>query len=206
MTEISRQFVHLSGLIFIALAQFTGGFMVSIYCIFIAFTFLVYSEFVRVEEKKIERLIHRLESKVRDFVSSFDQRDVARPFLGAFWLYFAFGLTFLIFPLGVASAACSVLVVGDSLSTLIGRAWGRHRILGNKSLEGSLAFMISSFLVASVFISPLIALAGAFAGVLAELAPELGFLKNLHRRGFLDDNLLIPIASGIVIWLALALV
>lgn len=198
-TEIPRQFVHLSGLIFIVLAQFTGGLMVSFYCFFIAFTLLVYSEYVRRVEGRLEKFIHRFESRMRGFVSRFDRSNIARPFMGAFWFYFAFGLALLIFPLNIASAACIILAVGDSLSTLTGRAWGRHRI-GGKSLEGSLAFLMPSFLVASLFINPLIALAGSLAGTLAELAPELGFLKNLHKRGFLDDNLLIPLVSGAVIW------
>ncbi len=204
-TELPRQFVHLSGLIFIVLAQFTGGLMVSFYCFFIAFTLLVYSEYVRRVEDRLEKFIHRFESRMRGFVSRFDRREIARPFTGAFWFYVAFGLALLIFPLNIASAACIILAVGDSLSTLIGRAWGRHRI-GGKSLEGSLVFMISSFLAASVFINPLIALAGSFAGTLAELAPELGFLKNLHKRGFLDDNLLIPLVSGAVMWGLLILI
>lgn len=199
-TEIPRQFAHLSGLVFIIIAQFTGRLIVSVYCFFIAFTFLAYSEFVRREERRLERIIHRLESRVRDFVSRFDRKDIARPFLGAFWLYFAFGLTLLIFPLSIASAACVILAVGDSFSTLAGKPWGRHKIVG-KSLEGSLAFLASSFLAASFFIDPFVALAGAAAGALAELAPEAGLLKNLHRRGLLDDNMLIPLLSGAVMWL-----
>ncbi len=204
-TEIPRQFVHLSGLVFIILAQFTGGLIVSFYCFFIAFTFLIYSEYVRRVEDRLEKFIHRFESRMRGFVSRFDRRDIARPFMGAFWFYFAFALTFFIFPLSVASAACIILAVGDSLSTLIGNPLGRHQI-GGKSLEGSLAFLISSFLTASIFINPFIALAGAIAGTLVELVPEAGFLKNLNRRGLLDDNLLIPLASGAVMWLALMLV
>lgn len=198
--EIPRQFVHLSGLIFIIIAQFTGGLIVSFYCLFIALTFLLYSEFVRGEGKRLERFVRRLESRVRDFVSSFDRDNIARPFLGAFWFYLAFGLTLLVFPLGVASAACIILAVGDSLSTLTGRAWGRHRI-GGKTMEGALAFLVSSFLAASLFITLPLALIGALAGALAELLPELGFLKKLHVRGLIDDNLLIPLISGAVIWL-----
>ena len=198
--EIPRQLVHLSGLIFIILAQFTGGLIVSLYCFFIAFTFLVYSEYVRSVESGLEKIMHRFESKIRGFVSSFEQRETARPFMGAFWFYLAFALALLIFPLNIASAACIILAVGDSLSTLIGKAWGRHKLLGEKSIEGALAFLIFSFLVASLFISPLVALAGALVGALAELVPELGLLKNLNRRGVLDDNLLIPLASGLVMW------
>ncbi len=196
-TEIPRQLVHLSGLVFIALAQFTGGIIVSFYCLFIAFTFLAYSEYVRRAEDRLEMVIHRLESRIRNFVSRFDRKGISRPFVGAFWFYLAFGIAFLIFPLGAASAACIILAVGDSLSTLTGRAWGMHRI-GGKSLEGSLAFLMSSFPAASLFVSPPVALAGALAGTLVELAPEAGFLKNLKGRGLLDDNLLIPLASGAV--------
>lgn len=202
-TEVPRQLVHLSGIIFAVLAQFTGGLIISFYCLFIALTFLVYSWYVRGMERRMERIAHRLESRVRGFVEKFEKRETPRPFMGAFWFYFAFGLAFLVFPLGVASAACIILAVGDALSTLAGKAWGRHRIRG-KSLEGSLVFLVSSLLAAWLFVGPVIGLAGALAGMVVEMLAGFG-PGGLMERGLWDDNLLIPLASGLVMW-ALAMI
>lgn len=196
--EFSRQFVHLSGLLFIILAQFVGSLLASFYFLTISLFLLIYSEYVRRQEKRWSRLLHRMESRFRDMVTGLEREDVPRPFVGAFWFYFACGLAFLIYPLSIASAACAMLAVGDSLATILGKSFGRHRIFGSKTLTGSAVMFAASLLVGAIFVAPLIALVGAVAATLMELLPAARALENVRRRGFLDDNFLIPIISGAV--------
>lgn len=98
----------------------------------------------------------------------------------------------ILFPKPVAVLSLLCLAVGDTAASLVGRAWGRTKI-GNKSLEGSLAFFISTSLVvvAAHALSPdypLVAgIAGMFAAALAELL--------LPR---IDDNFSIPLTAGVV--------
>ncbi len=187
-TELSRQVVHLSGLLFVILAQFVDREVTII--TFLTFTvfFFLYSWHVRSQGKKLSRFIHRMESRFRDFALGFEREDVRNPFTGAMLFYAGCTLSFLLFPLPVASAACAMLAVGDSLSTIVGIKFGRHKI-GRKSLEGSLACFIFSFAAGSFFVNPFLALAGAVAASLIELFPRI------------DDNLTIPIISGLVMFL-----
>ncbi len=98
-------------------------------------------------------------------------------------------------PLAV-TAALLVLGVGDPMAGLIGRRWGRTKLVGGRSLEGSLAFVAAGGIAAAVALlliyptlglGPVAALAGtaALAGALAEL---------LVRK--VDDNFSIPVAAG----------
>lgn len=90
----------------------------------------------------------------------------------------------------------AVLGFADPLAALVGRRWGRVRLVANRSLEGTLAFVITGTLAARaamVLMSPeasparlwLLALAAALAGALAEL---------YSRR--VDDNFSIPLVSA----------
>ena len=198
--ELNRQLVHLSGLLFAFLAQFIGRLYVGFYLIMVAFTLLAYSHYIRREMS----LFARLEMKIRDIAVGLERNEVSRPFIGAFWFFFASGLVFLLFPLDVASASVTMLAVGDGLSTLVGMRFGRHRIVGNKTLEGSTVMFVSCF-SALLFLPLVPVFLGSLASVLAELAPETRVLHKWKRKGLLDDNLLIPFSSALVISLALFL-
>jgi dolichol kinase len=187
--ELYRQIVHLSGLVFVILAQFVRKEIVIAYFSLIALSFFVYSWYVRSQEKKLENLLGRMESKFRNFTLKFERKNV-NPFSGAFFFYAGCALAFLFFPLNIASAACAMLAVGDSFSTLAGKKFGRHKI-GGKTLEGSLACFLSSFVAGIFFVSPVISIIGAFAAAASELLiPKL------------DDNITMPIVSGLVMFLA----
>lgn len=204
--EFPRQLVHLSGLLFILLAQFVGGLLTAFYFFMIALSFFIYSEYIRREEKRLEGFIKLFESRFRDFITRLERKSTVRPFTGAIWFYLSCGLTFLIFPLPIASAAGAMLAVGDSLSTIIGTKFGKYRVLGNKTLEGSLTLIITSFLVSLIFVSPLPAFFGSITAAIAELVPDVKRLKNLKERGWLDDNLLVPLLAGLVIYITVGLI
>ncbi len=207
--EISRQIIHLAGFIFILLAHVTGKFTMSMVFFLIALLFFIYSEFVR-KDRGFSGTVRMVESSVRGVAFRLD-RQVKRPFLGAFWFCFGLGLTFLIFPIEIATAAGLILAVGDSLSTLVGMGYGRHKIVGNKTLEGSITFFLVSFLMAMFSLGimfdgvdaiPAIAFIGSISATFLELIPEVNFVREWKRKEIVDDNWLIPLISGLIMYIA----
>lgn len=73
---------------------------------------------------------------------------------------------------------------------MVGRRIGRTHATKRKTLEGFAAGLTVSFLVASLLISPIIALIGATGGMLMELLDVP------------DDNLTMPIFAGALMTLA----
>lgn len=189
--------VHLSGLLFIVLAQFTGRILASFYFFLIVATFFLYSEHVRREQKKIFKLMDIFSSKLKSIALGLERKDVERPFMGAVWFYLGMGLAFFIFPLNIASAACIMLAVGDALSTLIGLRFGKHRILGKKTAEGSTAFFVSSFFASLIFVTPILAFVGSVVATLSEL---ISGHKRLQKNKFINDNWMIPLFAGLVMF------
>ena len=197
--EAMRQLVHMSGLLFVLLAQFMDKSAAGLIFILIAVFFLAYSEHVSRCEKNHRTILSRIECRIRDMAFWLERKDSRKPFAGAFWFYMGIGLSFLLFPLKAASAAGLVLAVSDSLSTIIGVRFGSHKLLGKKSWEGTGAFLISSFLLCLLFFPPVLSLLAALVATLAELLPEARTLSSPRLRIISDDNLLIPLLAGLTL-------
>ncbi len=116
---------------------------------------------------------------------------------GATYVLISALLSVAIFPKLIAVTAFSILIVSDSSSALFGRAFGKHRFL-DKSLEGTLAFIASAWLV--ILIAPKASpmpieyVIGAIAAVVGGVAEAASV--TLH----LDDNFSIPISIGLTMW------
>lgn len=108
--------------------------------------------------------------------------------LGATYLLLSALICAHAFPKPIAVLALSFLVVGDTMAALIGRRWGRIKIL-DKSLEGSLACLGSCMIIGYLYpgedVSRTMIWVGAVVATLSELLPIP-----------LDDNARIPLAAG----------
>ncbi len=98
-------------------------------------------------------------------------------------------LSLVLFGLQITFVSVLILSFLDSFSTVIGMAFGKTRINGKKTAEGTLAGFFAGWIVSSLFLPPLITLP---ACVLASLV-------ELYSR--IDDNIVIPLVSGASLFL-----
>ena len=140
---------------------------------------------------------------IRDFVAKHFNR-ILRPhernpglLSGATYVLISALFCVVVFPKLITVTAFSILIVSDGASALFGRAFGKHRLF-DKSLEGTLAFILSAWIV--VFITPKAGplpieyIIAAFAAVIGGLAEASSV--TLH----LDDNFAVPVAIGFTMW------
>ena len=105
------------------------------------------------------------------------------------------GLSLFLYRVDIAVAAICFLAFGDVAATTIGERYGRTKI-GNKSLEGSLAFVVAAVSVGlllplvGITVVPGVILIGAIVAAGVELLPLP-----------VNDNLVIPLVSGGVMML-----
>jgi dolichol kinase len=88
------------------------------------------------------------------------------------------------------------LAIGDPLASYVGIRYGRDRILGNKTLQGTLA----SFFACSAIAGTYFYLNGIMTERLLIVAPVAGLIgaaTELIPIGKLDDNLTCPVLSAI---------
>ena len=199
MGELSRQLVHFSALVFVLLAMFYDKLLIATYLFMIAFSLLLYSFVIWRQQNKIAKTIHRLEKSFKFLVSNFERKDTKIHFIGAYWLFFSCGLLLLFFPLIIAMVACSIVAIADSVSTIIGSSFGKHKIVGRKSIEGSLSFLVSAFIVAYMFTGLWIAIPISIVATVSELLPEFKIFRKLRERELINDNYTVPIITGIVL-------
>ncbi len=109
---------------------------------------------------------------------------------GASYILIGSFIAVVIFPKDIAVLALLFTAIGDTAAALYGRKYGKLRIW-NKTLEGSIVGLITCVIIALFFpqIPNILKFSGAFAAMFIELLPI-----NI------DDNLRIPLFSGIVMY------
>ncbi len=119
------------------------------------------------------------------------QHEMAGDFTGATYILLSVCLTVALYDKPIAIAAMAFIIVGDTLAALIGRRFGRHRF-GNKSVEGSLACLAGTVIVAVVV--PDLPMGILFFGAVVATIVEALPLN-------IDDNITVPILSGLLMTL-----
>ena len=110
--------------------------------------------------------------------------------MGSTYFLFSSILVILFFPKPIAIVSLLFLILSDTAAAIVGKGIGRVGIF-EKTLEGSLAFLLSSLLI--VWVYPDL---NRFWGSLAALGATL--IELLPIR--VDDNLTIPLVAGAIMF------
>lgn len=115
--------------------------------------------------------------------------------------FYALGvsLALFFFPERIAILSILFLIFADPIASFIGILYGRDKILPNKSLQGTIAAFlvcyIATIIYGLVYVGPsmnllVFAVAGGIIGCFSEMCSQ-----------FVDDNLCIPVVSGLGLYL-----
>lgn len=134
------------------------------------------------------------------FLEHFD-RDSDRnsiPGRGALTYLAGMVIALILFQKDIALASILIMVVGDAVSPIVGMHFAKtkHIINQKKLVEGTIAGVFFAFLAALFFVSYLEAFLAAITAMFIETI-EFKYFK----RSFFDDNIIMPITAGLVIYL-----
>jgi dolichol kinase len=115
--------------------------------------------------------------------------------------FYALGvsLALFFFPEKIAILAILFLIFADPIASFFGILYGKDKILPNKSLQGTIAAFsvcyIATLVYGLIYVGPsmnllLFAIAGGIIGSVSEMCSQ-----------FIDDNLCIPVVSGLGLFL-----
>ncbi len=110
--------------------------------------------------------------------------------MGSTYFLFSTIMSILLFPKSIAIVSLLILTISDTASGLVGKGIGRIHLF-KKTLEGTLAFLLTSLLI--VWSYPGI---DRFSGTFAALGATLIEVLPIP----LDDNLSIPLVSGSIMF------
>lgn len=185
--ELKRQLFHiLCGIVIVLLLEFD---LINYVGLFIAFV-------IGLSISLISRN-HKI-PVINMFLKTFDRKKDLKEFPGKGAVFYILGSFFavLFFEKDIAMASILILALGDSISRLVGPyGYLKHPFHNEKFLEGILAGAIAAFLGAIIFVNWVLALSASITAMIIE-----GI--DLRIKNFkIDDNLLIPVISGLVMWL-----
>ncbi len=198
--ELKRKSLHVTGLV-VPLIYYLFGRETALTLTGAAFFLFVILEPFRI----IEELRDNIKRRLRIYVDNdvFERMEVLERQIDeitrghernrvAAHIYFAAASFIVIyfFPMNIALGSITVATIGDALAAIIGKSLGRHRFSNGKSLEGSLAYFISAFLILAPLVGPVGAIVGSAAGAISEF-------YNLPP----DDNFSNQLAVGLVLYL-----
>jgi len=192
--EVRRKLVHLSSLwIPVSMCLFPASVVTWLFGILMVLSLIVEHEYAR-GTKWVIRLYDIF------FHDMLRKKPVSGQWVisGGPYVFAAAFIALLFFPPPLAACGMVVMLLGDTAAALVGRFYGRHRVVNGKSIEGVLAFWVAGF-AGAVTVLACFGYPGEYyffasVGVVAASLVEL-FEKQLH----LDDNLSIPLVmSGIV--------
>ena len=181
--EVYRKLIHLSSLFFPWLLWMIGkkmflSFMAPILCFFILLDYIKHSF-----------------PKIRDlyyyFFNDVTRENEHNTVTGATWVFIGIISTVVLFNQQIAIISLMVLSISDSMASLIGIKYGKTKLL-KKTLEGSFAFYLSTFLILSIFTK----LSTTYA-IISSMIITVAELIDIN----VNDNIRIPLTTAILLYL-----
>jgi len=119
---------------------------------------------------------------------------------GTAYLLLALVLLVLFFPKNISLLALLMLAIGDPLASIIGVLYGKDKLIGSKSLQGTLAAFVSCTIVSFFFyygfnlMTERIVLVSVLSGLIAAVS-------ELFTFGKLDDNFTFPVMAAVLLYI-----
>ena len=175
--EIARKIIHLSSIIIPIFLLFYGKELTLLYLLPITIFFLVL-DILRIRSKNFKSLYNY-------FFISITRKNESKKLTGASYVFLSSLIIIYFFPENIAAISLFIMVISDTVAAIFGRIYGTIKIR-NKTLEGSLAFFMSSFII--------ILFAIDINLFLATISIIIATFTELYSP--FDDNLSVPISYG----------
>lgn len=120
----------------------------------------------------------------------------------ATWMSTGLAIIAPFFSLPTCALALVTLGFGDPAAGFIGRRYGRHKLVNNRSAEGTVAYALVAFLAGLGVLTIWHPELGVRGVVAAALAAVVGALTELFCRN-VDDNFAVPVLTAAAVGLVL---
>ncbi|MGZ3786929.1 MAG: diacylglycerol/polyprenol kinase family protein [Bacteriovorax sp.] len=192
--HLARKLWHMAtgliGLFIYRKSNLTVESMAGILLIFSAFAFLM--EYLRLHNEKMNQILMLV---MKPVMRESEKNSVS----GLPFYALGVSLSLFFFPEKIAVLSVLFLIFADPIASFCGILYGRDKILPNKSLQGTIAAFSVCYIVTLVYglvhASPsmnllVFSIAAGLIGAVSELCSQ-----------FVDDNLCIPVISGLGLFL-----
>lgn len=191
--EVQRKLIHLSSLWMVFIIWYMPSQSTIVFFGLLYITMLI-SELLRIHNETFRNIYNK-------FFITIMRKHETNPnntsFVGAYYVVLAVFIAVACFSKTVAITSISVMLISDSAAALIGQKFGKTKLL-NKTLEGSMAFMVTGFLtVYTIYLFYFNVSSYLVSGLIAVILATL--IELVSRKINMDDNLTIVLTMGLTI-------
>jgi len=193
----ARKVWHMTTVSLMAFVYAFAPQKVSMTCLIIGLVLFIPADFLRQRSEALnDLLLHLFRPIMRD--------SETKGLAGTTYLVAGVGIIILFFPREIVLLSMLYLAFADPFASYFGILYGKDKIFGHKSVQGSLAAFLICTLLTALYLHTygmltdhllIVSLLGGLIGCLGELIP---FWK-------LDDNLTLPVFSATFLWLLFTL-
>ena len=186
--ETRRKLFHLIGLIFpIATIHFDKNILL---CLSASFTAIL----VVADYKNWASFLKKI-PRGNALISLFREHELIHGQLcGMSWLFIGYTIILCSCEKYLVAMSMAILIVCDAVAAIIGKNFGKHKICGAKTFEGSMAFFFSGLFVIMLFLNNIIPATMFFNVYFLILALIFSAIVELVAKNvMIDDNFAIPI-------------
>ncbi len=215
--QVGRKIFHLTGLIFPLLVLVDGLSFLSLgfkedtrsilfYFFLLGVILMGVVEFLRFRYSSIQNLFIKIVGPL------LKEKELYKTH-GSLPYFAALGVVIGFFPKEVAVLSVAFLILGDPSAAYFGAKYGKRRFPNGKSVEGSIAFALTCFIVGMIFIGIYsfleetslfhLDIKSILILFISSIVASVGEL--LSQENPFDDNLIVPIVSAISLTLLLSL-
>ena len=190
--HISRKIFHNLGIVAILVVYHNLSYQKAVALSLAMTLFIIGFDLLRINTSFFRRVGQRFFARVM-------RENEIHQLSGTTYLMLGVSLVVIVFPREVATLAVGMLAFGDPVASIVGVKYGKDKLIGSKSLQGSLAgFAMCSVLAGLFYYSKglmlerlvLVSLLSGLIGAIAELIPV----------GKMDDNFSFPVLAAIMLY------
>lgn len=189
--HVSRKLLHAAGISFIIgvyqllsreQAIFASAFLCAVF---------IPLDFMRVRSQRINLFFMKTFGR---YMRSNEKDGLT----GTSYLFAGLLVLIVLFPKEIATLALAMLAVGDPLASIFGVLYGKDKLVGNKSFQGTLAAFVACTLIAFIYFFYMNLMTERIL-LVSILAGLVGATSELVPFGKLDDNLSFPVLAAILL-------
>lgn len=190
--HIARKLWHFLGILFVAFCYYQMSRALALQVLTLAGSLIIVLDYVRLARPSLNRFLMRIFSPVM-------RQNEQNGLTGATYAVIGIFIIVFFFSRDVVLLSLFFLAVADPIASYVGIRYGKDRLFGRKSFQGSLAAFFACLFISAVYYYThnlmtdrllIVSVLSGMAGAAAEAVPV----------GRLDDNLVLPVLSAIMLY------
>lgn len=189
--HLARKIWHMGMVSLMWVIYLAAGPKLSFYILLGAALILLPIDLIRPKFPELNRLVIRMMGPVMRQSESNAASGVTYLIIGTCVL--------LLFPPSIVKLVLLFLAFGDPIASFFGVKFGKDKILGNKTLQGTMAAFVTCTVISGIYYYAQNIMTERLF-IVAPLSGVIGAFAELVPVAKLDDNFTIPVMSAVLLW------